>query len=106
MTVSCRNEDAAMVARMVGKISAWAGSTASAVEMGERVDQRFAPIAPEPLGQVRLVLAREHLGELEDSLALAREAERVRAAVGAGGQALGQAAPFQPVQQAHQPRAL
>ena len=52
------------------------------------------------------MLRGECLGLLQLSLARARQAQRVAAAVGGGGQALGEPALFEPVQQAHQARAF
>ena len=52
------------------------------------------------------MLRGQRFGLRQKRLAVAGELQRVPAPVGGGGQALREAAPFQPVQQPYQPRSL
>lgn len=58
-------------------------------KLPQRLEQHAMALGPQPLDQPRLVLVGQRLGARKQPLALARQPQRVAAAVGRGGQALG-----------------
>src|SRR5262249_21885031 len=78
----------------------------SSAEAFEDIDQQFALLDPEHRAQPRLVRGSERLGPSQDLLAPAGQTQRMGPPVGAGIEALGQAAFFELVQQAYQSRPL
>jgi len=76
------------------------------LEFVQPLQQHAIARGAELLLQCRFMLRGQRLGPSQQLLAVAGESKGMAASVAGGGQALREAAPLQPVQQPHQPRAL